>query len=58
MSEDETVHIYFIVPKGFQSENLCSDDMKMAFQVLMLPVLRILLLCAKNIVLLFEHFYK
>lgn len=32
MSEDETVHIYFIVPKGFQSENLCSDDMKMAFQ--------------------------
>jgi hypothetical protein len=41
MSEEENVNIHFIVPKGLKSENLCSDDMKMAFQVRILLVLRI-----------------
>lgn len=53
MSDEENVNIHFVVPKGLKSENLCSDDMKMAFQVRILPVLRILLLCSKRIVLLF-----
>jgi len=55
MSEEENVNIYFVVPKGLKSENLCSDDMKMAFQVGILLVLRILLLCSKGVVLLFAH---
>jgi hypothetical protein len=36
MSDEENVNIYFVVPKGLKNENLCSDDMKMAFQVRML----------------------
>lgn len=55
MSDEENVNIHFVVPKGLKSENLCSDEMKMAFQVRILPVLRILLLCSKGIVLLFAH---
>jgi len=41
MSDEENISIHFVVPKGLKSENLCSDDMKMAFQVRILPVLRI-----------------
>jgi len=58
MSDEENVNIHFVVPKGLKSENLCSDDMKMAFQVGILPVLRILLLCSKGIALLFVHCHK
>jgi hypothetical protein len=58
MSDEENVNLNFVVPKGLKSENLCSDDMKMAFQVRILPVLRILLLCSKGIVLLFARCNK
>jgi len=57
MSDEENVNIHFIVPKGFKNENLCSDDMKMAFQVRILSVLRILLLCSKG-ALLFVHCHE
>lgn len=58
MSDEENVNLHFVVPKGVKSENLCSDDMKMAFQVRIFLVLRILLLCSKGILLLFTHCYK
>jgi hypothetical protein len=42
MSGEENVRIRFIVPKDLKSESLCSEDMKMAFQVGMLSILRII----------------
>jgi hypothetical protein len=51
MSNEENVNIYFVVPKGIKSENICCDEMKMAFQVRIRPVLRILLLCSEGIIL-------
>lgn len=55
MSDEENVNIHFVVPKGLKSESLCSDDMKMAFQVRILLVLCILLLCSKGIILFCLH---